>query len=123
MEGEAGTPTPTEAIEAAIRHASPSDRWIAIPHEQWRDLLAAIPHDPDLQPIWREMEGVGVRGFRVMMTLGEKMDTRDEIANALGHILRTRNDVKWSHAQIETGEEGLVYNRQGESVGRWWVVG
>lgn len=40
----------TEALEAAIRAASPSERWIAIPHEEWRGLLAAIPHDPDLQP-------------------------------------------------------------------------
>lgn len=38
------------ALEAAIRHASPAEQWIAIPHEQWRNLLAAIPHDPDLQP-------------------------------------------------------------------------
>lgn len=114
---------PTEALEAAIRHASPSSRWISIPHEQWRGLLAAIPHDPELQPMGREKEGVGERGFSVSIRLGEKMETRDEIAHALGHILHTRNDVKWSRARIEDAEQGLVYNRQGEGVGTWEVVG
>lgn len=34
----------TAALDAAIDAASPSVAWIAIPHEQWRGLLAAIPH-------------------------------------------------------------------------------
>jgi hypothetical protein len=29
----------SEAMQAAVQNASPSERWIAIPHEQWRRLL------------------------------------------------------------------------------------
>lgn len=34
----------TAALDAAIDAAAPSERWIAIPHEQWQGLLVAIPH-------------------------------------------------------------------------------
>jgi hypothetical protein len=38
-----------EAMRAAIRASSPSERWVAIPHEEWRNLLAIIKPG-DVQP-------------------------------------------------------------------------
>lgn len=39
-----------DAVEAAIRQASPSERWVAVPHEEWRGILAATRPAADAQP-------------------------------------------------------------------------
>lgn len=39
-----------EALEAAIRKGSPSTDWVAIPHEEWRELLKTVRPSEDAQP-------------------------------------------------------------------------
>lgn len=45
------------AMEDAVRHAAPARAWVAIPHEQWRGLLAACRISPDVQPVTSPREG------------------------------------------------------------------
>jgi hypothetical protein len=91
----------TEALEAAIRAASPATNWTAIPHEQWRGLLAAIPHDPELRA-----SGVGLEDTQEFVSPFVSMT--ELVADQPGFVRRCLDaaDAEW-HDHPATYEEAL----------------
>ncbi len=99
-------------LQDAIDHASSSERWIAIPHEQWRNLLAAAT-DPEFRfqnnPkdfIMRSVEPVitisdveqafsRIRSRRVHLSDGltkEIIDVHDGLQRILAYEIQNQNE-------------------------------